>query len=182
MNNQLSNCHQAPTTIGGDDTDPLGGTHYYVCSACGEACDLYFDRDKFLEAAAKVRPILEREGKVEPQAEDGAEQPDVYTVANKVVEIFADSFKFPNERNIAEANLIAMGRVIEEYVAQAVHQARQADREGLVELVEAQWNGMKGVTGHDEAVAGGSAAFEVSLRVISDYYDQLQGGSDGDSK
>lgn len=43
MNNQLSKCHRAPTTIGGDDTDPLGGTHYYyyVCSQCGEPCDLY---------------------------------------------------------------------------------------------------------------------------------------------
>lgn len=45
MSEQLSGCHNASVTVGGDDTDPLGGTHYYVCSTCHEACDLALPAD-----------------------------------------------------------------------------------------------------------------------------------------
>ena len=33
----LSDCHQATVTVGGDDQE---GTHYYVCDRCLFACDL----------------------------------------------------------------------------------------------------------------------------------------------
>lgn len=36
----LSACHKASVTIGGDGGE---GTHYYVCSQCHKACDLYVD-------------------------------------------------------------------------------------------------------------------------------------------
>lgn len=34
---ELSKCHNAPVTIGGDSDE---GTRYYVCNECGNACDL----------------------------------------------------------------------------------------------------------------------------------------------
>ena len=35
MNKPLSNCCHAPMTVGGEGT-----THYYVCTKCGDACDV----------------------------------------------------------------------------------------------------------------------------------------------
>src|SRR3990167_1292505 len=37
-NKELSKCHKALVSIGGDFGE---GTHYYVCNKCGKACDLY---------------------------------------------------------------------------------------------------------------------------------------------
>lgn len=47
MKEQLSNCCQAHANV--DSIDE--GISYYVCSACEQMCDLYFNRDEFHKRA-----------------------------------------------------------------------------------------------------------------------------------
>jgi hypothetical protein len=38
-----SNCHNAPVTIGGEDSEETeeGQTHYWICTVCDRACDIH---------------------------------------------------------------------------------------------------------------------------------------------
>lgn len=42
MNKLLSNCCNAPMTVGGE-----GKTHWYICQTCGKACDISDDNKQF---------------------------------------------------------------------------------------------------------------------------------------
>ena len=43
LEDNLSNCCLSPAFVAGDD---LEGTHYYVCSRCGNPCDIKLIRGK----------------------------------------------------------------------------------------------------------------------------------------
>lgn len=49
---ELSACHKAPVTVGGDDTE---GTHYYVCTKCHNICDRLADKD-----STKLRELFKK--------------------------------------------------------------------------------------------------------------------------
>lgn len=53
---------------------------------------------------------------------------DIYEAANKIIEVFVNSFKFKNDRKVAEANLIKMSNIINEVIADKLA--------GLLELQE----------------------------------------------
>ncbi|MDD4892419.1 MAG: hypothetical protein PHH73_00270 [Candidatus Rickettsiella isopodorum] len=47
---QKSRCCNADVKIGGDDRE---GTHYYICTKCGEDCDLRIEEQKTIEEIIK---------------------------------------------------------------------------------------------------------------------------------
>ena len=109
MADKLSNCHNAPVTIGGvgdfDDRDRVS-TQYYVCSECSKPCDLADTKDDWLdeilqsltdvkkyhpEAKAKITRRMEQE-KLEARIDE----------AVRIRQYFGDTHSTDRERIVIE--------------------------------------------------------------------------------